>query len=260
MILRYIFSVLVMIIGLPLTTFSMSLAQQGDSAYNKSDYSRALACYNRALEVDGSSTELFYNIGNANFRLGNLGQAVIAYERALKIDPSNDLARNNLEFVRSRIQDKPEDDSSYLSNVHEKIVSKMSPNAWAWTAFGFFVVLMGLIALYIFTANITLRKVGFFGAIVMLVIFAYAFVISYSTSRATLQHDTAVVIVPTTNLSSIPASQDKNQKVVPVHEGIKLTITDSVATPEDPTSRMWYHVKVNNATSAWVRGADIERI
>lgn len=237
-----------------------SAALKGDSAYNKADYQTALRYYNEALTKEGSSTELYYNIGNAYYRLDNLGRAVLSYERALKIDPSNDQARDNLQFVKSKIKDRPEDDSSYLNNVHKKIISLMSPDMWAWVTLGIFVLLMALVALYIFTANVNLRKVGFFGGIVMLCVFVYTLVIAYNSANEVNKHETAVVIVPTSYLSSMPASKDKNQKVVPVHEGITITIIDSVATPEDPNSRMWYNVKINNATSAWVRGSDIERI
>jgi len=232
-----------------------------DSAYNKRDYSLALQYYKKALGHDGTSSDLYFNIGNTYYRLGSLGQAVIAYERALKIDPSNSQARLNLEFVKTRITDRPEDDSSFLSNLHNKIVAKFSPDTWAWIAFGVFAVLMALVALYIFTANITVRKIGFFSAIVMVAVFAYTLVIAYSTAHLTDSHDTAVVIVPTTNLSSTPSTpKDKADKVVPIHEGTKVAIIDSLATPDDPNTMMWYHVKINNTTSAWVSGADIERI
>lgn len=253
--------ILLMILILSCQTLrAESVALKGDNAYNKADYQAALKYYNEALEKDGSSTELYYNIGNTYYRLGNLGRAVLSYERALKIDPSNDDARVNLKFVKSQIKNKPEDDSSYLNNVHKKIISLMSPNAWAWVAFVIFVLLMTLVALYIFTANINLRKVGFFGGMIMLCVFIYTLAIAYNSSNEVNEHESAVVIVPTSYLSSIPASKDKSQKVVPIHEGITIMIIDSIATPEDPISRMWYNVKINNATSAWVRGSDIERI
>lgn len=198
---RLVLAVLVCIIP-SITAFGADNLRMGDAAYNKKDFNDALHYYNSALG-DGVSTELYYNIGNTQYRLGNLGQAIIAYERALKLDPSNDLARRNLEFVKTKITDRPEDDSTFLYNMHKRIVAWASPEGWAWVAFGFFVAFVGLVALYIFTSNISVRKVGFFGGLLILVIFTYALIIAWQTSDKMNSHETAVVIAPTLSLIHI---------------------------------------------------------
>ncbi len=256
-----IFTIAILLFITSFSAFGADNLKMGEAAYNKKNYADALHYYKQALEQNGVSSELYYNIGNTQYRLGNIGQAVIAYERALKLDPSNASAERNLNFVKTKITDRPEDDSSFLYNIHRNIVSWCTPNAWAWTAFVFFVLLTGMLAVYIFTSNINMRKFGFFGGIFILCIFIYTLIIAWSTSRNIDAHETAVVIVPSTNLCSSPATpKDKTDKVVPIHEGTKLEITDSIATPDDPTSLMWYHVKINNTTSAWIAASDVARI
>jgi tetratricopeptide (TPR) repeat protein len=243
------------------SAFAMSNVERGDSAYAKSAYTEALGYYTTALNKEGSSSNLYYNIGNTYFRLNDLGHAVINYERALMVDPSNEDARTNLEFVKTKIQDKPEDDSTFLSNVHQNIIAMHSPDAWAWIAFTLFVIVIGAIALYLFTTNINLRKAGFFGGIVVAIIFIYVLSVAKSAADAVDNHEQAVVIVPTTNLRSVPqTAQSKTDKVVPIHEGTKLIIVDSLATPDDPATIMWYDVKINNTTRAWVSSSDVERL
>ncbi len=163
--------------------------------------------------------------------------------------------------MRTRIEDVPEDDSSFLSNVHGNIVSNMSPDAWAWTALVLFIIVLGTVALYIFSSNVTLRKVGFFGGIIVLVFFVYSLVIAYQTANAFGKHDKAVVIVPTTNLSSAPRStHSEKEKIVPIHEGTKIEIIDSLSTPDDPNVGKWYDVKINNTTRAWLDAQTVEHI
>jgi tetratricopeptide (TPR) repeat protein len=244
-----------------LAASSANLIVLADSAYSTENYTEAIKLYTKSIETDGVSSSAYFNLGNAYFKTGNIGRAIINYERALKIDPSNQDARTNLQFVNTRIQDKPEDDSSFLGNLYNTILSKYSPNAWAWIALISFIVVLGLIALYIFGQHISARKIGFFGSIVMIVFTAFLVSFAYSSASEYNNHDTAIVIVPSTNLSSAPrAPKSKTEKVVPIHEGTKVTIVDSVATPADPSSRMWYDVKINNSTRAWVRSADVERI
>ena len=240
---------------------ALTTGEEADSAYNKENYREAIELYTRSIAEDGMSANAYYNLGNAYFRNDNLGKAVVSYERALKLDPTDADARQNLEFVRSRIQDKPEDDTAFFARLHRSVMHTLKPDTWAWTAFGIFVLLMGAIALYIFSRNVPARKSGFFGGIVLLVLFVYTLATAYDSMASARSHESAVVTTPSTQLSSTPrASRTASDKVVPIHEGTKVEIVDSVATPDDPVSPKWYNVKINNGTKAWLRASDVERI
>lgn len=240
---------------------ALTTAQRADSAYNAENYRQAIELYQQAIAADGVSSDIYYNLGNAYYRNDMPGKAVLNYERALKINPSNGDARTNLNFVRNRIQDRPEDDTPFLTGLHRDITLSMSANAWAWTAFAIFLLLAAAAALYFFAPSVTLRKAGFFGGIILLLAFAYALTASSDALDAATSHSHAVVTTPSTQLSSTPrAARTADDKVVIIHEGTVVEIIDSVATPDDPVSPMWYNVKINNSTKAWLRASDVERI
>lgn len=237
-----------------------SLTQDADSAYNQERFSEAVKLYNRALVENGRNADLYYNLGNANYRSGKIAQAVLAYERALRVNPAHADARANLEFVNSRLEDKPEDNNSLLTRAHQSVVRAMSANGWAWTAFAAFVLLCGAAALYIFSGNIMLRKTGFFGGMILVVVTIYFVVVAADASSRIDDHSEAIVTVPSTLLNSVPRQPRQTEKVVPLHEGTKVEIIDSVATPDDPVSPRWYNVRINGSTGAWLRATDVERI
>lgn len=237
-----------------------SPAVEADSAYAKENYQAAVALYNKALAQGNVSAGVYYNLGNAYYRDGKIGRAVIAYERALRIDPANSDARANLAFVRSQLQDLPEDDNSFLSNLHASIVTSFSANTWAWTTLAVFLLLCAAVALYIFASGVALRKTGFFSAIILLLTTVYFIVVAANAASRVGDHSDAVVIVPTTLLNSVPRQPKQTEKVVPLHEGTEVKIIDSVLTPDDPVSPRWYNVKINNSTGAWLRATDVERI
>lgn len=240
---------------------AMTIGQQADSAYNAENYKEAIQLYNKSIAEEGRSSDIYYNLGNAYFRADRLGQAVLNYERALRLNPANKDARTNLEFVKKRIQDKPEDDTAFFASVHHAIMSSMTANAWAWVAFTIFLLLMGAVALYIFSTRVEIRKIGFFGGIALLVVFAYLLMVANDSATFATDHNWAVVTVPSTQLTSAPrAPRTSTDKVVLIHEGTAVEIVDSVATPDDPRSPMWYNVKINNNTKAWLRASDVERI
>ena len=124
-----IISLLLIAICPAIAAGSLPAAIQADSTYNARDYEGAVRLYHKAINDNGPTATIYYNLGNAYYRLGKLGRAVVYYERALSLDPSLTDARTNLDFVNTKILDKPEDDSSFLGNLHESIVSLMQPDA-----------------------------------------------------------------------------------------------------------------------------------
>lgn len=238
-----------------------TLAQQADSAYMAEQFADATTLYERSLAEEAATPDTYYNLGNAYWRQGKAGDAIISYERALRLDPSHSDARTNLAFVRTKIQDLPEDDSAFLTNLHKSITSWMCPNAWAWTTFALFLAVAGMAALYIFSQSVNTRKFGFFSGIVLTCFCIYAIVVAAQTANAPARHDEAVVTVPTTLLSSTPkAVQNATDKVVAIHEGTKVEIVDSVSAPGPDGAEMWFDVKINNSTRAWLKAKDVKRI
>lgn len=256
-ILIYIICVMVSFIGVS----AANTAEQADSAYAKEDYRSAIRLYTTTIEKNGPSAQIYYNLGNAYYRVSDISKAVLCYQRALNIDPSYSEARTNLKFVKSRIADLPEDDSSFLGNLHDSVIATMSPNAWAWTALIFFIILLGCVGLYLFTNNIRLRKTGFFGGIVVLVISIYTSIVAYESASASVRHDQAVITPPTATLRTEPGSVVNDQnRVISLPEGTIVIITDSLTMPGESAAPKWYNVKINNSTGAWVNAADVERI
>ena len=75
---------------------------EGNKLYDAQEYSAARDRYEQ-LVSDGSYTaNVFFNLGNAEFRLGHSGRAILAYERTLLLDPNHPEATANLALVRAK--------------------------------------------------------------------------------------------------------------------------------------------------------------
>jgi tetratricopeptide (TPR) repeat protein len=68
--------------------------------YSEGHFQEASDGYRSLVDTGQRSANLFYNLGNAWFRLGNLGDAILNYERALALDPHHPEAAANLVLVR----------------------------------------------------------------------------------------------------------------------------------------------------------------
>ena len=85
-----------------------SLFAEGNRLYQEGDFAAAAASYGAVIEGGFESAEVYYNLGNAHFRLGETARAVLNYRRAARLDPGNDDIRANLALINQRLQDRIE--------------------------------------------------------------------------------------------------------------------------------------------------------
>ena len=78
----------------------------GNAYYRMANYQEAeKAFWGAATSGDPPLEEkAFYNLGNCAYRQGKLDEAVAHYQKALELDPKDEDARANLEFVREEIK------------------------------------------------------------------------------------------------------------------------------------------------------------
>jgi tetratricopeptide (TPR) repeat protein len=79
----------------------------GNVLYKKNNYEKALEAYQKSLDIDDaiSQSKAYYNIGNSLYRAGKLPESILAYEQALKLNPEDEDAKYNLEFVRNKMKE-----------------------------------------------------------------------------------------------------------------------------------------------------------
>ena len=70
--------------------------------YGAGHFREAAELYEGVAKSGQSSAALFYNLGNARFRAGDLGRAILNYERALALDPHHPEADANLRLAREK--------------------------------------------------------------------------------------------------------------------------------------------------------------
>ena len=85
-------------------TFAQDAFDAANAAYADGRYEEAAAMYQTLLDEQPDAT-LYYNLGNARFKQGELAQAILNYERALRLKPNYKDAQYNLAFAQSRITD-----------------------------------------------------------------------------------------------------------------------------------------------------------
>ncbi|MCD8072416.1 MAG: tetratricopeptide repeat protein, partial [Alistipes sp.] len=82
--------------------------ERGNNAYVQGDYELAAIIYDSIRSGGYVSSRLYYNLGNAYFKQGKTGLAILNYNRSLKISPSDPDTRHNLKIAETHARDKIE--------------------------------------------------------------------------------------------------------------------------------------------------------
>lgn len=85
-----------------------STFDQANEAYREGDFDKAVQVYQDLLDEGWESAELYYNLGNALYKQGELGEAIWALEKALVLDPNFENAMANRELLQAQLVDEIE--------------------------------------------------------------------------------------------------------------------------------------------------------
>jgi tetratricopeptide (TPR) repeat protein len=77
---------------------------QSQPAQAQELYRQAAAGFSALVEAGVHNAALEYNLGNAYFRLDDIGQAILHYSRAQQLDSSDQKISANLEYVRRQVE------------------------------------------------------------------------------------------------------------------------------------------------------------
>ncbi len=226
--------------------------QEADEDYKKGQYQLAIKHYQQLLNEGGYSAEIYYNLGNAYFRTDSITQAMLSYERARLLAPGDQDIRFNLEFARSKTIDKiaPQSEMFFVTWYHS-LVNLFSVDTWACTAVGSICLVVVLLLVYLFASRMVLRKVGFYGAVCLLLLFGLSNLFAYQQRQLLTERRGAIVVAPTVVVKKTPSAGSTDEFVI--HEGTRVDITDK-------TIAGWRAVRIADGREGWVLEKQIEEI
>ncbi len=97
--------------GPPSQNFSPAFVQ-AVKEYRAGEFEKAAQTFERIAEKSKNNADIFYNTGNAWFKAGNMGRAILWYERARIYAPNDPDLRYNLNFAREKTLDQQDTDFS----------------------------------------------------------------------------------------------------------------------------------------------------
>lgn len=225
---------------------------EGNRLYQEGDFAGALEAYESILDAGFESGDLHFNTGNAYFKLGDLGRAILNYERARRLLPADEGVLANLELARTLTVDDVE----------------ALPRFWLLSAWDWWIGLLPKRLLLLFVAlsylggmagvvALIMRRgtsVALWGGRMALVGGVLTFVLGVNLLVRELglsRAEEAVVLVAEVPVRSAP-SEDGDLTVFTVHEGTKVRI--------DRRSGEWAEVVLEDGKVGWLKLDAVETI
>ena len=239
--------------------------QRAIDAYTERRYADAVADFEQVAALGYQSADLYYNLGNAYFKLGQerlngigrsfasgeLGRAVLNYRRALRLDPSMTDARYNLELAVDYTNDTQAIPEPLIASLWHSLRDTATSNSWATLSlFGLALALVALLV-YLLAERALYRKIAFALCVVLVLLFVLFLSLSLSQRAAMKERTRAVVICNDT--TPVHASPDSASKVIrQPSQGVTLTTLRS--------HEGWSEILFADGEKGWIRTSQIELI
>lgn len=209
--------------------------------YAEGKFAEAAAGYQKILQSGSVSPALWFNYGNAEYKLGQTGRAIAAYRRAELLAPHDDEVQANLDFVRKQVQG-PTLHASWWKNW----LGGLTLNEWAVLAAGTFWLTFILFAARQIRPALRSRWRGLTAGLVMVMILCCAGL--GAAAKIHFSQQTAVVVASEATARSGPFTEA--QDAFKVHDGAELAVLNR--------RENWYQVSAGSGRIGWLPQKQLE--
>ncbi len=185
--------------------------------YAQGKFSEAAGAYEKLLQSGQTSAAVFFNLGNAWFKAGQVGRAIAAYHQAEQITPRDPDVQANLQFARNQVQGL-----TLTVPAWKRWLAKLSLNEW--TVLAGAVLWLWFLLLILLQWRPSLRPALRLYSVSLGVLTALAcalLAVTWSEHRSML----AAIVVA----KEVPVRQgplDESQTTFTLHDGAELQVLD----------------------------------
>ena len=225
-----------------------SLFKEGNSAYNKAEYQKAISLYEQTLKMGQFSAELYYNLGNSYYKLNNIAESIYYFEKAKQLDPNDEDIVINSNFAKNMTIDAIEKlPESQIVTIQKKIYGIFNFSYWSYMTVILFWLFTGLFLMYLFIKSASLKQTFFFSAFGILIFFMISFLITYSIEEKEKNTNFAILFSNQIDIWSEPNQQA--ELLFSLHEGTKVEVLDILEN--------WKKIRIANGSEGWIENASL---
>ncbi|MCK4549736.1 MAG: hypothetical protein KAU49_06190 [Candidatus Krumholzibacteria bacterium] len=204
-------------------------------------YRKAILHYERLVASGVRNGKLYYNIGNAWFRLDDMGRAILNYRRSTPYNPADPNLKQNLQFARSRRVNRIEAQQrdrvfKTLFFIHYDVPTRVRFGIFL----GAFVLLWGAAIVAVFYRRGWVRTL-----IISLAVVCVIFMISLISEKVSMTRDPAgVVIAPEVTARKGDGETYQPSFTAPLYSGTEFDLLEQ--RPD------WWYIELEDGARCWI--------
>lgn len=223
--------------------------EAANDLYNNGDYQEAINKYESIIATDQHSAELYYNLGNAHYKLNNVAPSIYYYEKALQLKPNDKEVLNNIAYAKNMTIDAIQDVPKLgLSRFYNSLINILTFDTWAKLSVGFMIAFIILFLVYYFGLRTTLKRLSFVSGFVFLVLSIISLALAFQKQALDNKNNPAIVFSQESEVKTAPNLGAEDAFVL--HEGTKVMVLDAV--------NNWKKIKISDGKTGWIISADIK--
>ena len=227
------------------------LFNEGNKAYNAADYENAISLYEQTIKMGKHSAELYYNLGNANYRLNKVAESIYYFEKAKLMRPKDKDILTNSAFANNMTIDAIEKiPISQIDQINKFIIEIFSFEIWTYFTLILLWIFTILFLGYLFFIRTILKRRFFFSSLGILLLFIFSFSITYSIDQNEKNRKFAILFSKQIDIWSEPNQQ--GDRLFVLHEGTKVQLLDSF--------EEWQKIRIANGSEGWIKEALFKKI
>lgn len=238
--------------------FSMIIFAQNDvvfdkanTLYNEGKYADAISQYESILATKNHSAALYFNLGNAHYKLNHIAPSIFYYEKSLQLDPNDSDIKNNLALAKNMTIDAinviPE---GGLSKILNKTTNSLTFDNWAKVSVGFVFCFVVLFLIYYFAYSSLRKRLAFLGSMATLFLMCVTLLFAFHKFNLDKLDKPAIVFAQESSVKNEPNS--RSEDAFNLHEGTKVQVLDTV--------NNWKKIKLQDGKTGWISSADIKAL
>lgn len=229
---------------------NLSFSQQNDifvvanEKYNSLDFVGAIEKYNELLKGGFHSSELYFNLGNAYYKLDSLAQSIYYYEKGLKYFPNDSSLIQNLAYLNNLtiddIESLPEDIISMQFNY---LLNYFSFNNWSIITIITAILSCFIFLLYFLSKSSKYKRTYFTIFILSFMLTSSLLFVNFKIYNVQTTIEFGIVYNDVIEVNFEP--NEKSEVLFEIHEGTKVEIIENFDTD-------WLKIKLSNGQTGWV--------
>jgi len=217
--------------------------ERAGAAYSEGRFEDAAQLYRGLAELGFEDARLDYNLGNAEFKCGRLGRAVLYYQRARHLAPTDPDVRANLDYARSFAADKverPELPAPLAAWVD--LQERVGVDRQGWIVLAGVWLLAAILAAGLARPG---RWNATWGWVLTGVFLALALAGASWRATWTRLEGTPLAVVLDTAVEVLAGPGANNATLFTIHEGMTVQVRD------DPGGE-WLQISLPNGLNGWI--------